>query len=95
MSPITTYEAAVQAAQERQSKQRRKTSLAIVSFESATGTRYRVYPRITAGQHALRDCKIGEAMQLEAILHTPSPFDKRGSYGLVEPLAHQKRDNRS
>jgi len=94
-SPLATYEAAVLAARDRQSQQRRKTSLAIVSFESAAGTRYRVYPRITAGQRALRDCKAGEAMRFEAILHTPSPSAIH-AYSQIEPIAHQKkRKNRS
>jgi hypothetical protein len=66
---FSSYETALQAAQERQRAQRRSTDFGIVKLSSTTRTRYRVYPFDACSQNEIRDhAVVSETVHLVARL---------------------------
>lgn len=86
---ITTYEEALARVAELFAKPHHPKELGIVHFQLATGSRFKVYPYAVSSQHALRDAKCGESLELVAVAYEHGALDIRNTQVAYRPLSAQ------
>lgn len=84
---MTTYESALLRVAELFAQIRHPKALGIVHFQHEAGQRFRVYPNSLSSQHALRDARVGESLELVAIAYESGRMDILNTAVAYRPLA--------